>query len=116
MIADTSPTRNIIALFIGLCLVGPAAVAAIPIPPIYGPLVDTANLLSVEAKANISASTAKFGALSGRRMVVIVIPSGRVPNLSPAVRQKLESTIGIIYATSPDDTAGRLLIVDPVWQ
>ena len=116
MIAGTSPTRNIIALFIGLCLVGPAAAADIPIPPINGPLVDNTNLLSVEEKANINASTAKFEALTGRQMVVMVFPSRRIPDLSSEERQKLDSAIGIIYITSPDDTTGRLLIVDPVWR
>ena len=107
---------NVYALLVGLCLAGPVAAATMPILFPYTPLVDPANQLSVAAKANIEGSIAKFRALSGRWMVVIVLPRGRVPEFSKAERQNLDPAIGIIYVTSPDDAAGRLLIVDPVWQ
>ena len=46
---------------------------------------------------------------------MIVLPQGRVPDLS-APDSLAGIPIGIVYATTPEDSAARLLIVDPVWQ
>ena len=48
-------------------------------------------------------------------MVVIVLPQGRVPDLS-APYSLAGIPIGVVYATTPEDSAGRLLTVGPVWQ
>jgi hypothetical protein len=109
-------TGSIFALIVGLYLAGPVDAIAMPIPSKNTPLVDSTGVLSVEVKAKITGSISSFRTLTGREMAVIVIPGGTVPDYSVAERKKLDPAIGIIYVTSPDDAAGRLVIVDPVWR
>ena len=89
-----------------------------------GPVHDPNRLLSQEASKTILEAATGFKEHTGRWMVVIVLPQGRVrdlpaPDALAAMRLNLQpagANIGIVYATTPEDTAGQLLIVDPVWR
>jgi hypothetical protein len=81
-------------------------------------LYDPNRLLSDRAGDKIVAAAKVFEILANRRMVVIVLPRGKVPDvasLKPFAGEP-QANIGIIYATTPDDKAGRLMIVDPAWR
>jgi hypothetical protein len=96
-----------------LAVVTVAGAAGSMIPA--GPIHDPNRLLSREASGKVLAAANMFEELTGRRMVVIVLPRGRVPDfVSPDTLAG--APVGIIYATSPEDTAGWLQIVDPAWQ
>ena len=82
---------------------------------------DPAGLLSPETIVTIADAMAEFGTLTGRRMTVIVVPKGPVPDLdelSPFIENPdpAKKGAGIVYAASPDDPAGRLFMIDPSWQ
>ncbi|MDA0653180.1 MAG: hypothetical protein O3C49_07885 [Proteobacteria bacterium] len=101
-----------------------SAAAALPSPSLAGPIHDPNRLLSQKSSDTVLQAAAVFAELTGRRMLVIVLPKGRVPDFStleslasvPSVWKSPQANIGIVFASSPDDTAGRLLIVDPVWR
>ena len=99
--------------------------AAAPISPKpANSLHDPNRLLSQKSSETVLQATALFAEHTGRRMTIIVSPKGRVPDFStldslaniPLVWKSPQANIGIVFATSPDDVAGRLLIVDPVWR
>jgi hypothetical protein len=87
-------------------------------------LHDPNRLLSQKSSDTVLQAAAIFADLTGRRMAVIVLPKGRVPDFSaldslanvPSIWKSPQANIGIVFATSPDDAAGRLLIVAPVWR
>ena len=51
-------------------------------------------------------------------MVVIVLPKGQAPDLESMAEVPSTSPdkVGIVYTTTPEDPAGHLFIVDPVWR
>jgi hypothetical protein len=80
-----------------------------------GPVHDPNRLLSPKASSDVQAAATAFRELTGRRMVVIILPEGRAADL-PAPDLPAGEPVGIVYATTPEDTAGRLTIIDPAWR
>ena len=102
------------AAIAGLTAIAVAEASTAVIPA--GPLHDPGRLLSQENSSKVLDAATDFKKLTGRRLVVIALPRGRVPDFPALVPQNSDPAIGIIYATTPDDRTGRLLIVDPVWR
>jgi len=68
-----------------------------------GTVHDPSRLLSQEASGKVQKAATIFKDLAGRKMVVIVLPQGRVPDFS-APDSLAEIPIGIVYATMPEDS------------
>jgi len=112
-------------IWLALLAMGTATVAvAAPLPPIDGPVVDQAGLLSPQTRQRVDEAAETFRRATGHWMIVIALPAGRRIDLSPLETVLVapweaslpRTPVGIVYATAPDDPAGALLVVDPAWR
>lgn len=105
-------------------LVAASAACALSAADRTGAVIDPSGVLSAETTVKVGEAASAFERLTGRRMVVVVLSEGKISGLDslesltrdlPVLQTSL-ANIGLVYATSPDDPAGRLFIVDPVWR
>jgi hypothetical protein len=83
-----------------------------------GAVYDPDGLLSSDAAAAILEAAGNFRKLTGRSMIVAVLPRGGVVDLDAMTdgQPKPPAGLGIVFALSREDKTGRLLIVDPAWR
>lgn len=103
-------------LFLALLSFGGNAAMSFPATLPVGPVHDPGRVLSQEVADKIGQAARAFQDLTGRGMVVVVLPRGRVPEYSGTVGEGPNPALGILYATSPEDAVGQLLIVDAAWR